>query len=115
MTPFDKVSAGIVQYVVGEVIPRMAGENPFLTGMLGHIVEDRGPAMMKPMLLENPMLRAAGIVDEKGGVDLDLLYEARKSPWRRTRNSFWISRCGRPGSRPPTSRNLTSSVGARGT
>ena len=34
--------------------------------------------MLKPMLLENPMLRAAGVVDEKGGVDLDLLYEAAK-------------------------------------
>ena len=77
MVPLDKVSTGIVQYVVDEMIPHIVGGNPFLAGMAGYIVAERGPAMLKPML-ENPALKAAGIVDEKGNVDLDLLYAAAK-------------------------------------
>ncbi|MCL2600635.1 MAG: hypothetical protein FWD88_05590 [Treponema sp.] len=78
MVHFDKVSAGIVRYIVDEMIPHVVGGNPFIAGMAGRIIGDRGPAMLKPMLLENPMLKAAGIVDEKGGVDIDLLYKAAK-------------------------------------
>jgi len=77
MVSFEKFSAGVTQYVADEMIPHIVGGNPFLAGMAGYIVAERGPAMLNP-ILESPMLKSAGIVDEKGNVDLDLLYAAAK-------------------------------------
>ena len=77
MVSFERFSAGVTRYVVDEVIPHVVGGNPFLAGMAGHIIAERGPTMLKPAL-ESPMLRMPGIVDGKGNVDIDLLYAATK-------------------------------------
>ena len=75
MIPFDKVSAGVTRFIVDEMIPHMVSGNPFFAGMASYIISERSPAMLKSML-DNPLLRASGIVDENGNVDIDLLHSA---------------------------------------
>jgi len=83
LVPFDKFSAGVTEYVVHEMLPYILGGNPFVAGMASYLVAERGPALLKPML-ESPVAKALGIADEKGNVDLDLLYAAAKDAMSKT-------------------------------
>jgi len=82
MVPFEKVSMGISQFFIEEVMPKMGmGSNPFLTGMADAIIRRKGPQFVEGMIrpaLANPWLKAAGIVDDNNNVDMDLLYQAAK-------------------------------------
>ena len=88
MVPFEKVSAGISQFFIEEIMPKMGiGSNPFLTGMAEIILRRQGPGFVEGMirpLLQNPWLKASKIVDEDGSIDMDLLYQAAKEQISKT-------------------------------
>jgi len=88
MIPFEKVSAGISRFFAEEILPKMGmGGNPFLAGMAEIIIKRQGPGfvegMVRPMLA-SPWLKAGGIVDDQGNVDMDLLYQAAKEQVSKT-------------------------------
>lgn len=88
MVAFEKVSCGISRFFVQEIMPKMGmGQNPFLTGMAEIIMRKQGPGFIEGMIrpvLQNPWLKAAGILDDDNNVNMDLLYQSAKEQLSKT-------------------------------
>lgn len=73
--PLGNASAVVAEYFESVILPAAAaagGVAPFVAGMAGGLIARRTPQMLKQYA---PTLKALGVLDADGRLDIDLLYE----------------------------------------
>nr|DAQ83262.1 MAG TPA: hypothetical protein [Caudoviricetes sp.] len=73
--PIGNAQAVVVEYFDSVILPAASaagGMAPFAAGMAGGLIARRTPQMMEQYA---PTLKALGVLDADGKLDIDLLYE----------------------------------------
>ena len=73
--PIGNISAVVAEYFESVILPAASaagGIAPFAAGLTGGLIARRAPQMMEQYA---PALRALGVLDAEGKVDIELLHE----------------------------------------
>lgn len=74
MVKSSAISQGLVNFVDGEILPKMTGWQKWIVGSMAGIASKKANSFLDSVV-QNPLVKALGIVDEEGMIDIDLLYE----------------------------------------
>lgn len=79
MVNFDKIKNGLAKYLDNEIIPNLSDKESerFLAGIVSGIFIKRLDNIANSYL-KNPIIQAAGVINNKGELDIDLIYEVAK-------------------------------------
>lgn len=73
--PIGNAQAVVAEYFESVILPAASaagGVAPFVAGMAGGLIARRTPQMIEQY---SPILKALGVLDADGRIDIDLLYE----------------------------------------
>ena len=95
LVPFETVSVGLTKFFLREIFPKMGGmvgkyigADPSAMGFVELLAAKRGATivenMVRPMLMNSQMLRASGLTDDKGSVDVETLCQTAREQMSKT-------------------------------
>lgn len=85
MSSTDQIMRGIVNYIDSEVMSKLPASNRWLVGTMVVLANNK-TANVVESLKENSLVKAFGIVDDSGNVDVDALITAMKESINRYGN-----------------------------
>lgn len=71
----DQLREGLGRYIQAQMMPRLDDKRQFLLGMAYGLCAGKMDAMLEAAG-KNPAIRALGIIQENGEIDIDALYNA---------------------------------------
>lgn len=74
MVRINSVAKGLANYIDTEILPKMGGWQRWVVGSAAGIALKRADRLITA-LADHPLIKAMGIIDSEGLVDLDLIYE----------------------------------------
>ena len=75
MVTVEQIKAGIGDYLQAKIMPRLDNKRQFVLGMAYGMGADRIDALIAEAG-KNQIVKAMGLIDENGRVDIDALYNA---------------------------------------
>lgn len=75
MATTEQIKAGIGNYIQTRLMPRLDGKRQFLLGTVYGLCVNKMDTLIAHAA-QNPTVRALGVVQENGEIDIDALYSA---------------------------------------
>lgn len=75
MVTVEQLKNGIGTYLQSRLMPRLDGKRQFLLGMVYGLSTNKMDELIAQGA-QNPVIRALGVVQENGSIDIDALYNA---------------------------------------
>ena len=78
MVSLEQIQNGIADYIDTEIVAKMSGWQKWAVGTAAAVILQRVPEIVE-QAQNNPLIKAMGVVDSDGMVDLDILHKELKA------------------------------------
>ena len=75
MVSVERIKTGLGDYLQTQMMPHLDGKRQFVLGMAYGLLSGRLDVVLAE-IGKSPIIKAAGLIDESGQVDIDALYNA---------------------------------------